>query len=94
MNVDCYIIPAELVADLTIKVDEYNEIRPIPINDGPEAGAFILGDEILARFPQLDKKLKDVKIQKKKLDTEKMFKKIATLQNSHAGNHSISSDKG
>lgn len=84
MNFSSFLIPVDMVAEYTVKVDSCNEIRPIPIQDGSDAGMFYLDEAILVRFPQLKDKLEDgkrsVKIKKKVLDSSKLSKKMGKLK--------------
>lgn len=83
MQFNALVIRPEDVDLYTVRVDEYNEVRPVPITEGPDKGSFFFDEEILNRFPQLDKTLgpgnRPARVVRKPLDTDIIKKKIATI---------------
>lgn len=81
MIFDSFMIPDDMVKDLTIVIDSCNEIRPVQVQEGPDKGAFFLDADILNRFPQLEEKLGKDKLPatiiKKSLDSIAIRKDIS-----------------
>lgn len=83
MTFDSFIIPEEKLAELSIDIDECNQVRPIQIQEGPDKGKYYLDQDIINRIPQLNDQLEDGKrsslILKKTLDEDVIRKKFATV---------------
>lgn len=81
-----FLIPEGEVAKFRIVIDECNEIRPIPLQEGPDKGSYFLDTDIVNRFPQLDKLLGTGKrsplIISKQLDTTIISKPLSVIRDS------------